>query len=38
MLPKFPNLEVLRLIQFECNGADLMDIAEHLPKLQYVSY
>jgi hypothetical protein len=34
MLQKFPNLEVLRLDQFACKDADLIKIADHLPKLR----
>jgi hypothetical protein len=34
ILLKFPNLEVLRLEQFECKDADLIIIADHLPKLR----
>jgi hypothetical protein len=36
LLPAIPKLEVLRLIQYECDDADLIKIAEHLPKLWYI--
>jgi hypothetical protein len=34
LLPVVPQLEVLRLIQYECEDTDLIKIAQHLPKLR----
>jgi hypothetical protein len=34
LLPAFPNLAVLRLDNLECNNQDLINIANHLPKLR----
>jgi hypothetical protein len=38
LLPVFPNLEVLRLDNFDCNDQDLYIIADHLPKLRSVEF
>jgi hypothetical protein len=34
LLTAFPNLVVLRLENFQCKSADLINIADHLPKLR----